>query len=156
MSHHMRVARQLQDQGYRLTPQRLAILEVIKGAGCHMSIQDILDKLADSYPTLSVPTVYRNLQWLKAAGLVAETDLGGECHEYEYIGEQPHHHLVCLECGERLTLPDSLLDPVREYLRDTLGYLPRAEHFAFFGICPACQEHAHHEHPHEEHHADAL
>jgi len=152
MSHHMKVARQLQDQGYRLTPQRLAILEVIKGAGRHMSIQDILDKLADSYPTLSVPTVYRNLQWLKAAGLVAETDLGGECHEYEYIAEHPHHHLVCLECGERLTLPDSLLDPVRAYLRDTLGYLPRAEHFAFFGICPACQERE--RHTHAEDHAD--
>lgn len=154
MSHHMKVARQLQEQGHRLTPQRLAILEVIKGAGCHMSIQAILDKLVDSYPTLSVPTVYRNLQWLKAAGLVAETDLGGECHEYEYIGEHPHHHLVCLECGERLTLPDSLLDGVREYLREAYGYLPRAEHFAFFGICPVCQEHAHAEHFHDEHQAE--
>ncbi len=154
MSHHMKVARQLQDQGYRLTPQRLAILEVIKGAGCHMSIQDILDRLADSYPTLSVPTVYRNLQWLKAAGLVAETDLGGECHEYEYIAEHPHHHLVCLECGQRLNLPDSLLDPLRAYVREQNGYEPRMEHFAFFGICPACQEHAHHEHAHAEEDAD--
>jgi Fe2+ or Zn2+ uptake regulation protein len=92
----MKIARQLQDQGYRLTPQRLATLEVIKGAGCHMTIQEVLDALADAYPTLSVPTVYRNLQWLQTAGLVAETDLGGDCHEYEYIGETPHHHLICL------------------------------------------------------------
>lgn len=155
MSHHLRVARQLQDQGYRLTPQRLAILEVIKGAGCHMTIQEILDSLVSAYPTLSVPTVYRNLQWLKAAGLVAETDLGGDCHEYEYIGDRPHHHLVCLECGERLTLPDALLDPVREYLREMHGYVPRAEHFAFFGICPACQERAHREHAHAEDDPDA-
>lgn len=142
MSHHMKVARQLQSQGYRLTPQRLAILEVIKGAGCHMTIQEVLDALADAYPTLSLPTVYRNLQWLKTAGLVAETDMGGECHEYEYITEHPHHHLICLECGERTMLPDSLLDPLREHLHER-GYLPRTDHFAFFGICPVCQKHGH-------------
>jgi Fur family peroxide stress response transcriptional regulator len=146
MSHHMKVARQLQSRGYRLTPQRLAILEVIKGAGCHMTIQEVLDALADAYPTLSLPTVYRNLQWLKVAGLVTETDMGGECHEYEYICDSPHHHLVCLECGHRTELPDSLLDPLREHLQER-GYLPHAEHYAFFGICPVCQEH---DHPHED------
>jgi hypothetical protein len=43
-------------------------------------------------------------------------------------------------------LPDSLLDPLREHLQ-TLSYLPRTDHFAFFGICPACLEHGH---PHED------
>lgn len=148
MSHHMKVARQLKESGYRLTPQRLAILEVIKGAQGHMTIQEVLDALLDSYPTLSLPTVYRNLQWLKLAGLVVETDMGGDCHEYEYIGDNPHHHLICLECGERLELPDSVLDSVREHLRGTYGYVPHMDHFAFFGICPHCAEAAEGHAPH--------
>lgn len=138
MSHHMKVARQLKERGYRLTPQRLAILEVIKGAQGHVTIHDVLEALVDSYPTLSQPTVYRNLQWLKAAGLVAETDMGGDCHEYEYIGEHSHHHLICVECGERLELPDDILDSLREQIHHQYGYAPRVEHFAFFGICPRC------------------
>jgi len=143
MSHHMQIARQLKDEGYRLTPQRLAILEVIKGAGCHMSMQDVLGVLADQYPTMSLPTVYRNLQWLKAAGLVAESDFGGDRHEYEYMAEpcRRHHHLVCLECGERLEIPDSVLDRLRAHFREQYGYDPRMDHFAFFGICPHCQKH---------------
>jgi len=139
MSHHMKVARQLKEQGHRLTPQRLAILETIKGAGRHMTMQEILDDLVGSYPTLSLPTVSRNLQWLKAAGLVAETDMGGDSHEYEYISEHPHHHLICVECGERHELPDSILDPVRQQIEQQYGYVPCMDHFAIFGICPQCR-----------------
>jgi len=141
MSHHMQIARQLKGKGYRLTPQRLAILEVIKGAGCHMSMQDVLDALLDKHPTMTLPTVYRNLQRLKAAGLVAETDLGGDRHEYEYIAECrcQHHHLVCLECGARLEMPDSVLEPLRTHVREQYGYEPRMDHFALFGVCPKCQ-----------------
>lgn len=138
MSHHMKVARQLREQGHRLTPQRLAILETIKGAEGHMTMQDILDALVDSYPTLSLPTVYRNLQWLKAAGLVVETDMGGDCHEYEYILGHRHHHLICAECGERIELPDSILDPVRQEIERQYGYASCMDHFALFGICPRC------------------
>jgi Fe2+ or Zn2+ uptake regulation protein len=146
MSHHMKVARKLQEQGYRLTPQRLAVLEAIKGAGCHMTMQQVLDAVVQDNPTMTLPTVYRSLQWLKAAGLVAETDLGGDCHEYEYVAGHPHHHLICVECGARIELPDSFLDPVREQMTRTYGFVPLATHFAFFGICPECQEHAkHHE-----------
>ena len=148
MSHHMEIARELQHQGYRLTPQRLAILETIQGADCHMTMQQILDSLADTYPTLSLPTVQRNLQWLKAAGLVAETDLGGDCHEYEYITEHPHHHLICAECGARTELPDSLLEPLRATLHNDYGYRPSLNHFAFFGICPACQQREEEPHAH--------
>lgn len=139
MSHHLETAERLRQAGHRLTPQRLAVLEVIKAGPGHMSVQQVLDCLRAQYPTVTLPTVYRNLQWLKDMQLVAETDLGGDCRVYEFIATSPHHHLVCLRCQRVIDLPDSFLAPLREELRDEYGFVARTEHLGLFGICRQCQ-----------------
>jgi len=140
VSHHLKTAQRLREQGHRLTPQRLAVLEVIKAGPGHMTVNEVLERLKPSYPTLTIPTVYRNLQWLRDVKLVAETDLGGGCHVYEYIAENPHHHLVCRRCQRVVDLPDSFLDPLRNALREVYGFAPDMEHIGLFGVCPDCQD----------------
>ena len=68
MGHHLETARRLRQEGHRLTPQRLAVLEVIKSGPGHMTVNEVLEQLRAQYPTLTVPTVYRNLQWLTEVG----------------------------------------------------------------------------------------
>ena len=136
----MQTARRLQEAGYRLTPQRLAVLEVIKGNAGHISLNDILERLKPGYPTITPSTVYRNLQWLVSVQLVAQTDLGDGCHVYEYTAGKPHHHLTCLCCNRVVDLPDSVLDGLRQAVHEQYGYVPRMDHFGMFGTCPQCQE----------------
>lgn len=140
MSHHCETARRLREKGHRLTTQRLAVLEVIKAGPGHMTVNEVLKHLKTQYPTLTVPTVYRNLQWLKNVGLVAETDLGGEGHVYEYIRDHPHHHLVCIHCKRAIDLPNSFLDSLFEKVRKEYGFEPIMKHIGIFGICPDCQK----------------
>jgi Fe2+ or Zn2+ uptake regulation protein len=140
MSHHLETARCLQQQGHRLTPQRLAVLEVIKAGPGHMSVNDVLAGVRTQSPSLTVPTVYRILQWLKGVNLVAETDLGAGRHVYEYIADHHHHHLVCVRCQRIIDLPESFLDPISAELREQYGFVPCLEHVGLFGICPECQD----------------
>ncbi len=140
MSHHLETAQRLRKQGYRLTPQRLAVLEVIKTGPGHMSVNDVVARVQAQNPTLTVPTVYRILQWLKSVNLVAETDLGSGSHVYEYVADNHHHHLVCLRCQRVIDLPESFLDPLGTRLRQQYGFVPCMEHIGLFGICPECQE----------------
>jgi len=142
MGHHLETARRLRQKGYRLTPQRLAVLEVIKAGPGHMTVNEVLECLTAQYPTLTVPTVYRNLQWLAEEGLVAETDLGGGSRVYEYIEGHHHHHLVCVNCRRIVDLPDSFLDPLREAVRKHYGFVATMDHVGLFGLCPDCQEEA--------------
>ena len=137
----MEMAERLREEGHRLTPQRLAVLEVIKARHKHMTVNEVLEELQAQYPTITVPTVYRNLQWLADCGVVAETDLGEGCRVYEYIADNHHHHLVCLRCHRVIDLPDSLLDPLRETIQEQHGFAPCLEHVGLFGICPECQKH---------------
>jgi len=140
MAHHLETAHRLRQKGHRLTPQRLAVLEVIKAGPGHMTVNEVLAHLKPQYPTLTVPTVYRNLRWLSEVGLVAETNLGGGSRIYEYVAEHPHHHLVCSRCHRIIDLPDSFLDPLREALREQYGFVPSMKHVGLFGICPECQK----------------
>jgi Fe2+ or Zn2+ uptake regulation protein len=140
VSHHLEAASRLQKAGHRLTPQRMAVLEIIKGQACHMSVNEVVDCLKPQYPTLTVPTVYRILQWLKGVDLVAETDLGDGHHIYEYIAEKHHHHLVCAQCQRVVDLPDSFIAPLREAMQEEYGFQPCIEHLGLFGVCPQCQE----------------
>jgi len=142
LSHHLETAQQLRQKGYRLTPQRLAVLEVIRAGKGHMTVPEVLECLRVQYPTLTVPTVYRNLRWLQDVGLVAETDLGGDCHIYEYIADNHHHHLVCVRCRRVIDLPSSFLEPLRQAVQQAYGFVPCLEHVGLFGLCPDCQRHA--------------
>jgi Fur family ferric uptake transcriptional regulator len=138
MGHHLETAQRLRQRGHRLTPQRLAVLEVIKAGPGHMTVNQVLERLKPQYPTVTAPTVYRNLQWLAEVGLVAETDLGGGSHVYEYIADHHHHHLVCARCQRIIDLPDSFLDPLREALREQYDFVSSLEHVGLFGVCPEC------------------
>ena len=140
MAHHLETAQCLRQKGYRLTPQRLAVLEVIQAGPGHMTVNEVLERLKAQYPTLTAPTVYRNLQWLAEVNLVAETDLGGGSRIYEYIAEKQHHHLVCSRCQRIIDLPDSFLNPLRDALTEQYGFLSCLEHVGLFGVCPECQK----------------
>jgi len=144
LPHHLETAHELRQKGYRLTPQRLAVLEVIKAGPGHMTVHQILECLRDRYPTLTVPTVYRILQWLQQVGLVAETDLGGDCHVYEFIADNHHHHLVCVRCRRVVDLPSSFLEPLCQAVQKQYGFVPCLEHVGLFGLCPDCQRGAEH------------
>jgi len=66
----------LKQKGYRLTPQRLLVLDLLHEVEGHISAPDILNRARSKYPHVNKSTVYRTLQLLKELGLVTETELG--------------------------------------------------------------------------------
>ena len=129
----------LREEGGRLTLPRKMILEVLSEATGHMTVEDVRRRLEAHGHDLDSPTIYRVLQWLKEMGVVSQTDLGGEAIMYQIMGDRPHHHLVCLSCGEVSDLDDSVLDNLRRRLRNDYGFEPRIDHLAIFGLCKRCQ-----------------
>ncbi len=129
----------LREQGYRLTPQRLMVLEAIEASHDHVSAEEIHAKARQQYPYLNISTVYRTLDLLKERGLVAETDLGGERFLYHPAGKAQHHHLVCRKCGSVRDIDIGVLDGLRRELKSRYGFNAELEHIAIFGTCEECQ-----------------
>ena len=125
--------------GVRLTPQRFMVLEVLATSAGHNTAEQILATVQRRYPYVNKTTVYRTLELLTELGLAVTTQLGGNQYEYELL-DAPHHHLICKECGLKIELADSTLNPLRQLIEAEHGFRPCFDHFALFGICRTCQE----------------
>lgn len=129
----------LREQGYRLTPQRLAILEVLKNSPGHLTPTEIYQQVASAIPGMTEATVYRTLSFLAEQGLVLVAHLGKGQLVYEYA-EHDHHHLICSQCGDMQEIDHQQLKDLYEQFSQKTGYQIHSIHTTFFGYCPACLE----------------
>mgnify|MGYP005866510105 CR=1 FL=1 len=90
----------LRRRGLRLTPQRRMILDALAQCNCHITAEELHQRIAPLYPDISLSTIYRNLERLLELRLIAVTDLGGGRVSYEALQRTRHHHLDCHRCGD--------------------------------------------------------
>jgi len=130
----------LAEQGYRLTPQRLMILQAIESSDDHISAEEIYAQVITKYPVVNISTVYRTLELLKRLGMVTETDLGGGRVRYHAAEKGHHHHLVCRECGAIIDLDESAVSTFKDALLREYGFIADLKHVAIFGRCVNCMK----------------
>jgi Fur family peroxide stress response transcriptional regulator len=125
------------NMGFKLTPQRLAILDYLEGNQEHPSAEDVYRAVLRRYPTMSFATVYNTLEMLRQHGRVLElTGIPGR-KRFD-PNTEPHSHLVCTECSRIVDVP--------EFRRPSMGSRHRAgfeitgSHTEFTGICPSCRK----------------
>ncbi|MCO5177672.1 MAG: transcriptional repressor [Thermomicrobiales bacterium] len=128
----------LRQQGRRLTPQRLLILELLFSHGDHMTAEEIFTAAERRFPYINMSTVYRTLEFFRDEGIVTETDLGNGRRHFALLSDDPHHHLICLSCQAVEEIEDSYFDGLRQTLRQRNGFEPRIDHLAIFGYCRGC------------------
>jgi len=140
MEHPRDMAAALSKQGYRLTPQRLMILEAIEKSDDHISADEVYSQVVARYPNVNISTVYRTLDLLKQLALVTETDLGGGRFRYHPAHKGHHHHLVCRQCGAIIDLDESLLTSLEDALLREHGFAADLRHLAISGLCSRCRQ----------------
>jgi Fur family ferric uptake transcriptional regulator len=137
---HSEDAAALRQQGHRLTPQRLMVLEVVKQSGKHLTAEDVHAAVLPQHPYVNIATVYRTLQWLQEVGLVAPITIGNGPLHYQYIHGDIHHHLVCQDCGYEQEIGDDILASLKSQLREHYAFTAQLNHLALLGRCAACQQ----------------
>ena len=125
--------------GGNLTPQRDAVLQVIRNSSDHMTANEIFVEARALLPTISFATVYNSLRYLREAGLVREIQFGNGASRYDRETDR-HDHALCSRCGKledfELPLSDDLLRAAARRSRFT----PESVHLTLRGICPECRE----------------
>ena len=132
-------APQLRSRGFRMTPQRMAILHVLHHAGTHLSPTEVYKQAKRDFPRLTEPTVYRTLEFLTQNGLAHLSQAGNGRLRYQIAGND-HHHVACRICGNEIEVKHALLENLYRKLESTSGYLRIDSHVTFFGVCPECQK----------------
>jgi Fur family peroxide stress response transcriptional regulator len=128
--------------GLSVTTQRLAIFEALAASREHPSAEQLHKNVQRKLPSLSLATVYKNLEALKAIGAVADVNPLHEEGRYEAAlpgtgAGRPHHHLVCVSCKKVRDLHEKQLDGLR--ITDAQGFELRAVRVQAEGLCPDCR-----------------
>jgi Fur family peroxide stress response transcriptional regulator len=130
----------LRTRAFRITPQRLAVLEVLAASANHPSVEMIFEQVRERFPTTSLATVYKTVALLKEVHEVLELGFPDRGNRYDGHMPHPHPHLICTRCGTILDPDlDGLTDLTQELAAAT-GFQIRTHRLDFFGICRDCQE----------------
>lgn len=134
-----RIGSMLRQHGYRLTPQRRAVLEAIEGKEGHQTIAEIHDYVQQGHPGIGLVTVYRIVNLLVDLGLVCRLNTGrdSQC----YLMRRPvghHHHLVCSQCGRSVDFAGCDLSELEERLNRETGFKIEDHILEIHGRCPNC------------------
>jgi Fur family transcriptional regulator, ferric uptake regulator len=127
----------LRARGFRMTPQRVAILQTLHDGG-HLSPAQVYERTRPGLPGLTETTVYRTLEFLAENDIVHPAQEGSGHLTYELAGHD-HHHLVCRACGAQAGIEPALLQKTFAQIERQTGYQINAGHITFFGLCPKCK-----------------
>ncbi len=120
----------------KVTPQRLAIVELMDING-HISVREIFNKIKANFPSLSLATVYKNVNSMLESSFIKELKITGQDSKYE-LTKEAHSHLICQNCGD---VKDITLDTehlVSNALKKC-DYTINDSVVQLFGLCPNCQ-----------------
>ncbi len=129
----------LREHGYRMTPQRQLVLDALCEADSHATPEQVFELVRGRSSAVNRATVYRTLKFLQRLGLILDTTLPDGHVQYEINRPQPHHHLVCRECGEDIEIADDVYAQFVRGLEEVYSFQVEATHLTLQGRCPSCQ-----------------
>lgn len=131
---------QFRARGFKITPQRAGILNLMVESGRHWSAEEVFQSLRREYPMISRTTVYRNLESLVAEGLLARLQHANRAVLYDANLDQ-HHHFFCLACGAIVDLYLNRIDYEIDSARtDVLPSSVLRPELQLHGLCKGCSQ----------------
>ena len=132
----------LREKGFKVTPQRLAVYDVLCHTTAHPTADMIYSELQPTYPTMSLATVYNTLDILSKVGLVQVLNVGEESFRYD-ANTTSHPHICCVSCGRVDDVYRADAGDLVEQVESETGYAVSGKQLYFYGMCPACRKAAH-------------
>jgi len=127
----------LRDEGFRITPQRMAIVDYLLKTEDHPSADHIHKVVRKRYPMVSLSTVYKTLYLLKEKNLVNEIEVEGESRFDAHTDD--HINIVCIKCGKIDDVDEETLKDIQVKAAKKSKYLILKSSFELHGYCSSCK-----------------
>ena len=134
------VAVVLKKHGYKLTPQRRAVIKVITSNNDHLNPSEIYARVRSQHADIGLVTVYRTLEILAELELICELPASGIRRSYTISAPEHHHHLICSSCGTVIDFTGHNLIDLEKKLTRESGFRIESHLLEFFGLCWSCQK----------------
>jgi len=126
----------LKEYDLKVTPQRVAIVEELNRNG-HMNVDDLYKNLLEKFPSISLATIYKNINSMVEKIFLNEVKIPESKSVYELIKDK-HSHLVCSNCGK---IEDINIDTqtIESSLSSFSNFKIQNTEVMFLGTCNSCQ-----------------
>jgi len=121
----------------KYSKQRTVILEFLQGRKDHPTADVVYKNVRQTFPNISLGTVYRNLVLLSDIGEIQRFKIGDGTDHFDYDTSE-HVHFVCSKCGRVLDLEMENIDFINEEASKHFNGKIDGHKIYFFGICEDC------------------
>lgn len=124
----------------KFSRQRAAILSFLQSRKDHPTAELVYSNVKEDFPNISLGTVYRNLNQLAKAGMIAKHSFGDLGIDHFDYNTNPHQHFVCSCCSAVIDLPmeENDFSFIDEKAAKGFDGLIQGHRLYFCGICRDC------------------
>jgi Fur family transcriptional regulator, peroxide stress response regulator len=130
---------QLKKRGFRITPQRHAIIKILSVSEGHPTAEQVYERVKEQFPTTSLATVYKTISLLKELNEVLELGFPDAGNRYDGAKPFPHPHVICVQCQKIMDPEPEGFDDLKLEIAKKTGYEILYHRLDFFGLCPKCR-----------------
>ena len=130
---------QLNDNGYRLTKARRAVVQTVARSTRALTPVEVYDSARRHYRALGLVTVYRTLEKLEELHLVQRVHQPQGCQAFIAAGQGHQHMLLCQSCGRVTFFEGDDLKALIAAISSKTGYKIREHWLQLFGLCADCR-----------------
>jgi Fur family transcriptional regulator, peroxide stress response regulator len=127
----------LRQKGFKVTPQRISIIEAIENSGdMHPSAFQVHKEARKKSPKLSLSTTYATIKEFSRLHLIKTLQFDRTANRFE-VDLEDHINLICKKCGKISDYKSSESD-VRGQIKKRTGFQVRDSRLEFYGLCRNC------------------
>ncbi len=125
-----------------MTEQRRVILDELQRLGSHPTADELYESVRKRLPSISLGTVYRNLEMLSEAGMIQKLEISGSQKRFDGVTGN-HYHVRCLKCGRVDDIEAGPVVDIDKVVKSVHGYQIVSHRLEFVGVCPRCRTETH-------------
>jgi len=126
----------LRERGLRVTSQRVLVHRALRELDRHVTADELLEAVSERLPNVSLPTIYATLDLLEDLDMVRRVQRAGVT--LFDPRSDPHHHLICTECGSIEDLDSALDTSAVERAAKRRGFSQARVEAVVQGRCAGC------------------
>ncbi len=129
----------LHEKGLKATLQRQIICEYLFNTDEHPTAEQIMQKISEKYPTISIATIYSTLKNLKKKKIIHELEFSNKQPSHFEPNTQPHINLICPECHEILDYESETFTTFWDLIVQEINRTPERHVIDIYALCKKCK-----------------
>lgn len=136
---YMNIQKELiKNKGLRVTPARVAVLDVLYQTGKPLDISQIYEYVLKRHVDADQATIYRIIENFMQKGIISKLQFQEKKFFYEVVRDD-HHHAVCRKCAKIEDVSKCNSKRLEKEIFQLTGFSVESHSMEFYGLCRECQ-----------------